>query len=120
MKKGSSKVNFTNKRTLTKITKLVSTGMTEASIAKSYGYSAGHFVELKKTIPELAAAIKEGNQYVEQLVVDKLFQIMLDDTNNKQMTALIFYAKCRMGFNDRQAQEVVIRDKTTSLNFHKD
>ncbi len=115
-----SKVDFTKKTVINKVIKLVSKGYTDASLAKEFGYSAGHFVELKKKYPELAAAIKEGQESVEQLVVNKLFDMMMDDTHSKQFSALVFYAKCKLGFNDRQQQQIILADKTTSLNFLRD
>lgn len=120
-KTGSTRVNFADKKILDEITNRIAKGFTEASVAKSYGYSASHFCELKKKHPKLAQAIKDGRHSTEQLVYDKLFMMMSDDKHPKQFNALVFYAKCQLGWNDR-ADTVVLEApiKTTSLNFTKE
>ena len=118
MKKGTSKVNFKDKRTLTKITKMIKSGYTEESIAKSYGYSPTYFCELKKNVPELAEAIKAGKTHVDQLVVNEIFEIMFNRKHSKQATMLMFYAKCRMGWSEKQVIEEVVAKTIEKINVN--
>lgn len=118
-KKGSTRIDFTNQKTLDEVTNRISNGFTEASIAKSMGYSASHFCGLKKQFPQLAQAIKDGRNSIEQLVYDKLFMMMTNDDHPKQFNALVFYAKCQLGWNDRQDNNVDPTQKTTSIIFTK-
>lgn len=116
-KKGSSRVDFTSTKILNEITERVSKGFTEASIAKSYGYTASHFSEMKKKNPQLSQAIKDGRNCVEQLVYDKLHMMMSDDNHPKQFNALVFYAKTQLGWNDRNDIVVEAPEKTTGITF---
>ena len=118
-KKGSARVDFTDKKILDEITDRVSKGFTEASIAKSYGYTAAHFSEMKKKNPQLSQAIKDGRNCVEQLVYDKLFMMMTDDKHPKQFNALVFYAKTQLGWNDRNDITIETPEKVTGISFTK-
>lgn len=116
-KQGSTKIDFTDQKILDEITHLISKGYTEASIAKRFGYTPSWFSEMKKKNLKLTEAIKSGRSNVEQLVYDKLFMMMTNDDHPKQFNALVFYAKCQLGWNDRHDSVIEQTPRTTSLNF---
>lgn len=113
---GRSEVNFNDIEVLQQVTDWIAQGYTEASVAKTLGYSATHFSGLKRKYPELAEAIKNGRRTVEQLVQDKFWSMMFDDDHPKQFSALVFYAKCKLGWSESRP-DVQDAPKTTGLTF---
>lgn len=113
------KFNPTKKR-LEEVKDLISKGYTEASLARHLGYSPTYFCELKKQIPELAEAIKEGRDSVEQLLKNKLFAIANNHHNPKQLAAVIFMLKAQYGWRDSgDVQTTETPKKKTKLKLKR-
>jgi len=113
------KADLTDPTTLDNVTKWIKMGFTEASVAKALGYSPTYFSELKRKIPELSEAIKDGRYDLEQLIVDKFIGMMFDDNHPKQFSALVYYSKAKLGWRDTTSNTEPLTEPTTKLNFTK-
>lgn len=75
-------------------------GATEYKIAEEVGLAGPTFSTKKKEYPELAEAVRRGTEKVITQAQTKLYDIMMDDNHKGQLTALIFFLKCRAGWKD--------------------
>ena len=100
MAKPGRKTREFTKAELLQVTEWVKMGMKESTIAHNLGLNPSTLSAKKQTIPELDQAIKDGYKVQEEIIVGELFRIATDRDHRQQMTALIFYAKTRLKWND--------------------
>ena len=100
MAAGRPKRFVPTKKRLDEITKRISEGHTESSIARWLGYSPTHFPVVKRRHPELAEAINAGREVVEQSLVGKLYAKAFNDNDPKQVACIFFILKSQYGWRD--------------------
>ena len=89
---GRKKIKLNTPEILEKITELGSQGLTSGQIARSLGVSWDTLDRRKKEYEEIAEAIKKG----EALGINKVTNALMQSaTNDKNVTAQIFYLKNR-------------------------
>ena len=94
---------------LAEVERLSKMGVTEASIARQVGISPSTFSEKKQLHPELAEVLKKGHAKGEELAVSALWTMIQDSKSKGHTTAVLFYLKCKCGWNDgnKQTTEIV-------------
>jgi len=80
---------------LKKVEQMASDGMYEKDIAACIGISVSTYMAKKHEFPELAEAVKRGNSKGVQFATECLRVLMPDN-----LTAIIFYLKCKAGWKD--------------------
>jgi len=89
-----------------KISHLASQGVTQVSIAHSFGICHATYCTRKRKYPVLQDACDSASAYTEELVVGKLFKIINDESHKSHFSAVIFYLKAQCGWRDREATVV--------------
>jgi len=100
------------KKELKTIEELVSQGVTQESIARSFGISPRTFILRKKDIPAIDDAIHRGKASGEQIAVGFLWKIVTNEEHKQHFQSLCFYLKTQCGWKETQ----VIEDKPKAGN----
>ena len=93
-----------DEKVIAKIEQLSASGLYRHQIADAMGWGNSTLYDKMKKYPEILVAIKRGSASAIAEVTNSLF---VNATQNMNTTAQIFYLKCRAGWNDKAAEEVV-------------
>ncbi len=81
-------------------------GLTEGQIAESMGVCQDTFIERKKEYPEIVEALQKGKASGINRVSNALFEA----ASGGNITAQIFYLKCRAGWKETSVTELANKD----------
>lgn len=91
---------------LKRLYKLAKSQLTDAEMGARLGFTREHFCREVKKRPEISHTISKGKSDGLGELREKLFNIAMDDTHDKQITAAIWLAKNYLGMSDRARQEI--------------
>lgn len=92
---------------LEKITELVGKGVNQETVASAFGITGQTWYRKKKEFPEIEAAVQKGKCSCEELVVGKLWNMILDDKHKNHASAVFFWLKTQAGWREKDASNVV-------------
>lgn len=96
---------------LNKVSELAAKGLTNLQIAQSLGISQSTFYRWSESFPEFSDACAQGRAKGEIAVANCLYELALSGN----ITAIIFYLKCRCGWSEKGPKEQETESKPTII-----